>query len=172
MWDTSTCQWQMQTLPYTLPAAPLSSLLLPLLLLLSLVPCRCLLAASAIYCARNNKLLLTTATELKAIIPPAALGFSARPMLGSNAPAAKGIPTTLYTRAHARFCLILLSVACPSVMQSTTCDKRSPMSTTDAASPAMYQHTVTVRESFFSCWRACLRPAAGCCTGLEEQHPA
>ena len=43
------------------------------------------------------------------------------PMEGSRAPAARGIPTRLYPKAHHRFCLILLKVAWLSWMASSTC---------------------------------------------------
>src|SRR3989344_3311364 len=44
---------------------------------------------------RNNKELLTTLTELKAIAPPAIMGLNNQPVNGYNTPAAIGIPKTL-----------------------------------------------------------------------------
>jgi hypothetical protein len=43
----------------------------------------------------NRKLLLTTDTELKAIAPPAIIGFSKKPLIGYSTPAPSGIPMTL-----------------------------------------------------------------------------
>eukprot|EP00955_Chlamydomonas_euryale_P036732 350539-Chlamydomonas_euryale.AAC.4 len=70
--------------------------------------------------ARSSRLFDTTATELTAIMPAATLGLRHTPADGSSAPAASGMPTTLYASAHARFWRILDNVARPSTMLSTT----------------------------------------------------
>jgi hypothetical protein len=71
----------------------------------------------------NNKELVTTATELKAIMAPATDGLNAMSYAGRRAPAASGMPTELYARAQNKFCLILLKVARPNVTASATCSR-------------------------------------------------
>ena len=83
----------------------------------------------------SNELAITPMDE-NPMSPPATLGVSARPVKGRRTPAAIGMPTALYAKAHPRFCLILANVALLSSMESTTCEGESPRSTMDATSDA------------------------------------
>ncbi len=57
----------------------------------------------------SNKELMTTLTEEKAIAALAIHGCNVTP-IGTRNPAANGIPITLYTTAHIKLALILLTV--------------------------------------------------------------
>src|SRR3989338_10569195 len=72
----------------------------------------------------------TTDMEEKALAAEAMMGFR-------SPSAASGIPTTLYTKAQKRFCLIVPYVRCASLMPSTTFSVPPPTRTICPASIAM-----------------------------------
>ena len=75
--------------------------------------------------------------ELKAMAALARIGLSISPAAGYSAPAATGIPITLYMKAQNRFCFVVRIVARDSRMADATLRRSPRMSVTSLASIAI-----------------------------------
>ena len=90
-------------------------------------------------CGRTHLLsineLVTTLTELNAIIAPAIIGCKWMPN-GKKMPMASGIPRTLYTHAHAKLRLMVLKIVRERSRAATTSRRSERIRTISAASIA------------------------------------